>query len=147
MWDAPSVPFIVSCPKGTSWSRQYVRESVFQIRDMFACGIRNPRFWNPDHCSRNPTNDWNPESKFHWQRLESSTCNLESMARNPDSKTVLDSLTRGERILTGYNNNEKSTKITLWKSCQVVKIQKVSSFFPEYDWLNFSIFILRLHSF
>ena len=50
--------------KGTSWSRQYVRESVFQIREMFACGIRNPRLWNPDYCSRNSTNDWNPESRI-----------------------------------------------------------------------------------
>ena len=30
---------------------------------------------------RNPTNDWNPESKFHWQRLESSTWNPESTAQ------------------------------------------------------------------
>ena len=32
---------------------------------------------------QNPTDDWNPESKFHWQRLESSIW-------NPESKTVLD---------------------------------------------------------
>ena len=30
-------------------------------------GIRNT-----SQAIRNPTNDWNPESKFHWQRLESS---------------------------------------------------------------------------
>ena len=43
---------------------------------------------------RNPFNDWtNPESKFHWQRLQSSIWNPESMACNPESKTVLDSLT------------------------------------------------------
>ena len=29
---------------------------------------------------RNPTNDWNPESKFRWQRLESSIWNPESTA-------------------------------------------------------------------
>ena len=34
---------------------------------------------------RNPTNYRNPESKFHWQILEST-------AWNPESKTVLDSL-------------------------------------------------------
>ena len=33
-------------------------------REMYACGIRNPRLWNPDYCSRNPTNDWNPESRI-----------------------------------------------------------------------------------
>ena len=38
---------------------------------------------------RNPTKDWNPESNFHLQRLEST-------AWNPESKTVLDSITRGE---------------------------------------------------
>ena len=41
---------------------------------------------------RYPTNDWNPEPKFHWQRLESSTWNPESTAWNPESKTVFDSL-------------------------------------------------------
>ena len=30
---------------------------------------------------RNPTNDWNQESRFHWQKLESSTWNLESGIR------------------------------------------------------------------
>ena len=42
---------------------------------------------------QSPTNDWNPEPNFHWQRLESSTWNPESTAWNPESKTVLDSLT------------------------------------------------------
>ena len=40
---------------------------------------------------------WNPESKFHWQRLESSTWNPESGAWNPESKNVLDSLTWGDQ--------------------------------------------------
>ena len=44
---------------------------------------------------RNPYKDLNPESKFHWHRLESSTWNSESTAWNPESKTVLDSLTWG----------------------------------------------------
>ena len=48
---------------------------------------------------RNPTNDWNPETNFHWQRLESSTWNSESTAWNPESKTVLDFLTWGETDL------------------------------------------------
>ena len=37
-------------------------------------------FWNPE--------SHYPESKFHLQRLESSTWNLESMAWNPESKTA-----------------------------------------------------------
>ena len=50
-------------------------------------GIQNtaPGIWNP-------TNEWNPESKFHWQRLESTVW-------NPESKTVLDSLTWGKPLL------------------------------------------------
>ena len=51
----------------------------------FACEIRNTAqgIRNP------PTNDWNPESKFHRQKVESSTW-------NPESKAVLDSLTLGD---------------------------------------------------
>ena len=44
---------------------------------------------------RNPTDNWNPESKFYWQILESSTWNPESTRWNPESKTVLDSLLWG----------------------------------------------------
>ena len=40
---------------------------------------------------------WNPESKFHWQRLESSTWYPESAAWIPESKTVLVSLTWGDQ--------------------------------------------------
>ena len=62
-------------------------------------GFRNPRnfcFWirNTAQGIRNPTNNWNPESKFHWQRLESSTWNPESTEWNPESKIVLDSLSK-----------------------------------------------------
>ena len=45
---------------------------------------------------RKPSKDCNPESKFHWQRLESSFWNPESTAWNLESKTVLDSLIWGE---------------------------------------------------
>ena len=71
------------------------------IREIFACGIRNPRkfcLWNPESGKFylvesgflgfgiritaqeiwNPCDDWNPESKSNWQRLESSTWNPES---------------------------------------------------------------------
>ena len=37
------------------------------IGEIFACGIANPLFWNLEYTAqgiRNPTNDWNPESKF-----------------------------------------------------------------------------------
>ena len=42
------------------------------------------------------TYDCNSESKFHGQGLESSSWNPESTACNPESKTVLNSLTWGE---------------------------------------------------
>ena len=58
-------------------------------------GILDVKIWNT---ARDPTKDWNPESKFHWQILESSSWNPESTAWNPESKTVLASLTWG---LTG----------------------------------------------
>ena len=56
---------------------------------------------------RNPTNDWNPDSKFHWERLGSSSWNPESTAWNPESKTVLDSLARG-----GTNKSQNNKLIT-----------------------------------
>ena len=65
---------------------------------LMASGIPGFGIRNTAHGIRNPTNDWNPESKFHWQRLESSTWNLESTTWNPESKTVLDSLPWGEQV-------------------------------------------------
>ena len=44
------------------------------IKEIFACGIRIPglRNQNSDLGIRNPTNNWNPKSKFHWQGPRSS---------------------------------------------------------------------------
>ena len=57
----------------------------------FACRIRDPELWNPNAAQgiRNPTNDWNPESKFQWKRLESGTWNPQSMEWNLESKDYL----------------------------------------------------------
>ena len=44
---------------------------------------------------RNPTKEWNPESKFQWKRLE-CTRNPQSMEWDSESKTVLFSLTWGD---------------------------------------------------
>ena len=90
----------------THW---WVRESGSQ--EILACGMRNPWHfclqnpeswvwnpeswvWNPEYNSRNrdPANDWNWESKFHWQR----SWNLQSTAWDPGSKTVLDCFTWGK---------------------------------------------------
>ena len=94
-----------------------------EIRENFACKIRNiaqgirnptvtviePRF-SDTRLIRTPSvvpsvsvltvfdcpYDCNSESKFHGQGLESSSWNPESTACNPESKTVLNSLTWGE---------------------------------------------------
>ena len=48
---------------------------------------------------RNPSNDWNLNSKFFVQRPESSTWNPDqSTVWNPESKIVLDSLTWDDRV-------------------------------------------------
>ena len=44
---------------------------------------------------RDPNKAWNPESTFHWKRLESSTRNPQSTELDSQSKTVLYSLTWG----------------------------------------------------
>ena len=51
-------------------------------------GIRNTAQW-----IWNPTENWNPESNFNFQRLESSIWNPESTVWNAESKAVLDCLT------------------------------------------------------
>ena len=68
------------------------------IRENCSCGIRNPRLWYTSQGIRIPPDDWNPESKFYWQRMECSTWNLESTAWNPESKTFLDFL-HGTRLI------------------------------------------------
>ena len=37
--------------------------------------------WNIAQGIRNPTNDWKPESKFHWQRIRNPVAGI----RNPES--------------------------------------------------------------
>ena len=65
---------------------------------------------------RNPTNDWDPESKFHWQRI-----------RNPESKTVSDSFKWGEnpsgvkfgyilKSSSGYENRQNSLRLDAFVS-------------------------------
>ena len=52
---------------------------ALHVRNIFACGIENPGLWDPEYSSRNPANDWNPESKFHLQRLRNQLFGI----RNP----------------------------------------------------------------
>ena len=82
-----------------------VRKFGFRNAGNFCLGNLGIGIRNRGRGIRNPTNDWNPESKFHLQRLESSTWNPESTARNPESKTVLDSITWERGLLTHYEKN------------------------------------------
>ena len=72
----------------------HVKKFEFRSPGIFACGIRKSemcksgilvfcRVRNTAQGIRNPTKDWNPESKFHWQEsgiqsLESGIGSLES---------------------------------------------------------------------
>ena len=62
-------------------------------------GVMGFGIWKITQGFRNPTINCNPECKFHRQRPESSTWNPESTAWSPESKTVLDSLTWGDKLL------------------------------------------------
>ena len=44
---------------------------------------------------RNPTSEWNPESKFQWQqiRIQYLESRIHNVKSDPESKTVLDSVT------------------------------------------------------
>ena len=54
----------------------------------------------------NPTNDWNPESKFHWIRLESSNWNLESGIHIVQSR-IQDCLGLPQMRCTGVKKGKK----------------------------------------
>ena len=83
-------------------SSHHVGESGFQTRENCAWGIRNSGLWNPEYSSKNPESQQilEPRIQFHRQRLEASTWNLESTVWNPESKTVLDSFSSGERVIS-----------------------------------------------
>ena len=76
----------IRAPGYLIWGNKYIFLIALHVRKIFACGIGNPGLWDAEYSSRNPSNDWNPRSKFHLE-------NPESMAWpwNPESKTVLDS--------------------------------------------------------
>ena len=61
-------------------TRIWYDERTSRIREIFACGIQNPEIQNTALGIQNPTNDWHPESKFHWQTPGGSTWNPEYTA-------------------------------------------------------------------
>ena len=72
-----------------TWFRSTYRLAIASNRTMQG-NPANICLWNPElemfTSGIQPTNDWNPESKFQWKRRESSTWNRESTARDPESK-------------------------------------------------------------
>ena len=112
---------------GESWSRI---PAPFSRHPAHLSSLSRAKIWaNPASRVADPTNDWNPEFKFHLQKPEFSSWNPKSTAWNPESKTVLDSLVRGvitcewqnRRFVSNkcvskarYNvTNKKSNKVTL----------------------------------
>ena len=84
-------------------------------------GIPGFGIWNTAQGIWNPTNYWNSESKFYWQIPESGTWNPESTVRNPESKTVLDSLPWGNMCLPTENLTSPSPSplcLFLQSSCR-----------------------------
>ena len=102
------------------------------------CGFRNPRnfcWWNPESRKllveseilgfgiRNPSKDLNPEPKFHWQRLESST--WESRIHG------VDSLIWDDRADVQLNETLLATDVLSPLLCQNVRTTGVSTAEPE----------------
>ena len=89
------------------WFRESRKISLLES-GILGCGIRNStqEIWNA-------TSDWNPESKFDWQIVDSSTKNPESTAWNLKSKTVLDSRGDQFRVFLEYAKLEQA-KERLW---------------------------------
>ena len=94
--------------------------SLGKNRPLFReCGIMSFGMRNTAQGIRNPTNDWNPESKFNRERLESSTLNSESTAWNPEFKTVLDTLTWSEHKFRPYAHPYMLMPASLVRPCYV----------------------------
>ena len=89
------VPHVAYMRKTNHTQAQYIApcKADSGTRETFACGIQNPVLWKTEYSSRNPdpTNDWNPESKFH--------CLEESTVWNPESRISC-------RIQTERNSQE-----------------------------------------
>ena len=99
-----------------------------RIQENFPCGIRNIA-----QEIRNPTRDWTPESKFHWQRLESSTW-------NPESTTVLDPIAWSVSSLTFFASQQFRsfwfTPIYFVIDCKELKIAQAVQINQLFQFLN-----------
>ena len=90
------------------WRSAHMREIGFRTESgkflLVEFGILGFRMRNTSQTLKNSesTNDWNPESKCYWQRLESSSWTPEFVTWNPESKCVLDSLRARFRTLVYF---------------------------------------------
>ena len=90
------------------WRSAHMREIGFRTESgkflLVEFGILGFPMRNTSQTLKNSesTNDWNPESKCYWQRLESSSWNPEFVTWNPESKFVLDSLRARFRTLVYF---------------------------------------------
>ena len=107
---------------GPQCTPSFKRIRILESGKFLLVGSRIPRLWNRKYSSRirYPTNDWNPESKCHWQRLESSTC-------NPESKTALDS--QGRYRCYPYQDSTKSF-FFLSQNASLPSLKWLTSAFP-----------------
>ena len=105
------------------WKGIWILESRKFLRvefEVLGCGIRNKA-----EGIRNPTNDWNPESKFHWQRIRKTVPGIWNPRSGVQSKIVLDSLTLIKMIRATFprcayglfiTSVSWKTKIFLWSN-------------------------------
>ena len=109
---------------------QRIRILEFEENLLVESGI-NPGLWDPQCSSRdrNPTKDWNPESKFRSHKLESSTWNQESSAWNPEFKTVLDFLTWSDSRLIWPS-------LTISGMHKKVTVPHLSRTVPIFQWIH-----------
>ena len=61
------------------------------MRENFASGIRNPRFWNLEYSSRNPESHSRLESVIQGPLTKTGIQTMKSGIYGVESKTVLDS--------------------------------------------------------
>ena len=112
-----------------------VRDPDSEMREIFALwnpesgkilleksGILGSGIWSKVQGIRNPSNEWNPESRFHWQRLGSSTWNPQFTTWKPESKTSLDFLSWDEWISTVRKNTKK-----MWRYLPCTKPKNIFS--------------------
>ena len=121
----------------------HVRKSVFQNPwNSCLCSVKSSKFvlrklkswaWNPEYSSRIPEshyliNDWNPESNFHWQRIQNPEPGIRNPLRGVQNPRLswfsLHGAIQSTSLITGF--------ILLHEKCL------------QFDWLRAVIFQLNL---